>query len=305
MNSDTEYAGGTLVEASDTYVGKMFGDDVAGVCAVAEDDTGLADEVVAGCVAVAVDFGKDADDVGDVDECAQDDDVEGVDECRQDDDDDKLVGNSLVGALAEYASDNCEVAKTEDGCSTEVVECVAADDCSEDDSVSGSEDVKVGEEDTCGDVGNDDSAGDMDGPVSVEYAEVEDGSASASASTDDVADDVVNDVADDVADDDANDVADGSAEGEDVKYDDNSEEVGDGASSDGSGSANVEVAATTGVDEVEPCLLPYFVLTEEGKSDVGGGNDGVRDGGGDGDGIDAVAVAEGRAVAVLVPVPVL
>ncbi|KAJ2018997.1 hypothetical protein GGI14_001905 [Coemansia sp. S680] len=263
MNSDTEYAGGTLVEASDTYVGKMFGDDVAGVCAVAEDDTGLADEVVAGCVAVAVDFGKDADDVGDVDECAQDDDVEGVDECRQDDDDDKLVGNSLVGnslvgALAEYASDNCEVAKTEDGCSTEVVECVAADDCSEDDSVSGSEDVKVGEEDTCGDVGNDDSAGDMDGPVSVEYAEVEDGSASASASTDDVADDVVNDV-----------------------------------------------AATTGVDEVEPCLLPYFVLTEEGKSDVGGGNDGVRDGGGDGDGIDAVAVAEGRAVAVLVPVPVL
>ncbi|KAJ1916017.1 hypothetical protein LPJ71_002016 [Coemansia sp. S17] len=294
MNSDTEYAGGTLVGASDTYVGKMFGDDVAGVCAVAEDDAGLAGEVVAGCVAVAVDFGKDADDVGDVDECAQNDDVEGVDECRQDDDDDKLVGNSVVGALAEYASDNCEVAKTEDGCSTEVVECVAADDCSEDDSVSGSEDVKVGEADTCGDVGDDDSAGDIDGPVSVEYAEVEDGSASgsASASTDDVANDV------------ANDVADGSADGEDVKYDDNSEEVGDGVSSDGSGSANVEVAATTGVDEVEPCLLPYFVLTEEGKSDGDGGNDGVGDGGGDsdGDGIDVVAVAEGRAVAVLVPV---
>ncbi|KAJ2244566.1 hypothetical protein GGI13_006171 [Coemansia sp. RSA 455] len=281
MNSDAEYAGGTLVEASDTYVGKMFCDDVAGVCAVAEDDTGLADEVAAGCVAVAVGFGKDADDVGGVDECAQDDDVEGVDECGQDDDDDKLVGNSVVGNSVVGNS------ATDDGCSTEVLECVAADDCSEDDSVSGSEDVKVGEADTCGDVGDDESAGDMDGPVSVEYAEVEDGSTSVSASADDVADDV------------ANDVADGSADCEDVKYDDNSKEVGDGASSDGSGSANVEVAATTGVDVVEPCLLPYFVLTEEGKSDGDGGNDGVGDGGGDG--VDVIA--EGRAVAV--PVPVL
>ncbi|KAJ2875332.1 hypothetical protein GGH93_001683 [Coemansia aciculifera] len=258
MNSDAAY------EASDTYVGKIIGNDVADVWVEAEDDAGLADEVVAGCV-VVVKVGKDADDVG------------GVDECVQDDDDNRLVGNSVVGTLAEYDTGNCEVAKTEDGCSTEVVECVVADDCAEYDCVSGSVDVKVGEADNCADVGDVTSAGDVDGRVSAVYAEVEDGSSSGSA----------------------DDVADASTDCEDVIDDDNSEEVGDGVSSDGSGSAKVEDADTIGVEEVKSCSLPYFedviaVLTEDGKGD--GDGDGI----GDGDGVGIDVVAEGRAVAVLV-----